>query len=137
MPLTLDTPRSHEIGDINELPVAATTQIFEGSAVGINSANGLARPLAAGDLFAGFADRNADNRLGAAAALRVRLRETGKIEVPIAGLAVTDIGKLVYASDSGTFALTAAGNSLIGHVHRFVSGGVGIVKYAAQAIPAA
>jgi hypothetical protein len=75
--------------------------------------------------------------LGAAAALRVRLREAGKIEVPIAGLAVTDIGKLVYASDSGTFALTAAGNSLIGHVHRFVSGGMGIVKYAAQAIPAA
>jgi hypothetical protein len=137
MPLTLDTPRSYEIGDINELPVAAATQIFEGAAVGINSANGLARPLAAGDLFAGFADRNADNRQGAAAALRVRLREAGKIEVPVAGLAVTDIGKLVYASDSGTFALTAAGNSLIGHVHRFVSGGVGIVKYAAQAIAAA
>lgn len=137
MPLTLDTPRSYEIGDINELPVAAATQIFEGSAVGINSANGLARPLAAGDLFVGFADRGADNRLGAAAALRVRLREAGKIEVPITGLAITNVGKLVYASDSGTFSLTAAGNSLIGHVHRFVSGGVGIVKYAAQSIPAA
>ncbi|MNG39777.1 hypothetical protein D3C84_1280390 [compost metagenome] len=66
----------------------------------------------------------------------MRLLEAGKIEVPIAALAVTDIGKLVYASDSGTFSLSAAGNSLIGHIHRFVSGGVGIVKYSAQAIPA-
>ena len=137
MPLTLDTPRSYEIGDINELPVAAAAQIFEGSAVGINSANGMARPLAAGDLFVGFADRNADNRLGVAGALRVRLREVGKVEVPIAALAVTDIGKLVYASDSGTFTLTALNNSLVGHIHRFTSSGLGIVKYAAQAIPAA
>ncbi|MNV79947.1 hypothetical protein D3C71_1735210 [compost metagenome] len=67
----------------------------------------------------------------------MRLREAGKIEVPIAALAVTDIGKLVYASDSGTFTLTALNNSLVGHIHRFVSGGVGIVKYAAQAIQAA
>ena len=35
MPLTLDTPRAYEIGDINDLSVAAGVQIFEGSAVGI------------------------------------------------------------------------------------------------------
>lgn len=137
MPLTLDTPRAYEIGGINELPVAAGAQIFEGSAVGIVAATGLARSLAAGDLFVGFADRGVDNRTGAAAGARVRLREAGKIEVPVAALAITDIGKPVYASDSGTFLLTAAGNSLVGHVHRFVRTGVGIIKFSAQAVPVA
>lgn len=137
MPLTLDTPRAYETGDINDLAVAAAVQIFEGSAVGINSANGLARPLAAGDLFVGFADRGVDNRTGAAGAARVRLREAGKVQLNVAALAITDIGKAVYASDSGTFVLTAASNSRIGHVHRFVSGGAAIVKFAAQAIPVA
>jgi len=137
MPLTLDTPRAYEIGDINDLSVAAGVQIFEGSAVGIVAANGLARPLAAGDLFVGFADRGVDNRIGAAAAARVRLREAGKVELPVTALAIADIGKPVYASDSGTFLLTAAGNSLIGHVHRFVRTGVGIVKFTAQAVPVA
>jgi hypothetical protein len=137
MPLTLDTPRAYETGDINDLSVAGGAQIFEGSAVGIVAASGLARPLAAGDLFVGFADRGVDNRTGAAGAVRVRLRETGKVQLPVAALAITDIGKAVYASDSGAFVLTAAGNSRVGHVHRFVSGGVGIVKFAARAIPVA
>lgn len=137
MPLTLDTPRAYEIGTINDLSVAAGVQIFEGSAVGIIAASGLARPLAAGDLFVGFADRGVDNRIGAAAAARVRLREEGKIELPVAALALADIGKQVYASDSGAFLLTAAGNSLVGHVHRFVRSGVGIVKFAAQPVPVA
>lgn len=137
MPLTLDTPRAYEIGTINDLSVAAGVQIFEGSAVGIAAATGLARPLTAGDLFVGFADRGVDNRTGAAAAARVRLREEGKIELSVAALAITDIGKQVYASDSGTFLLTATGNSLVGHIHRFVRSGVGIVKFAAQAVPVA
>lgn len=137
MPLKLDTPRAYEIGTINDLPVVAGVQIFEGSAVGIVAASGLSRPLAAGDLFVGFADRGVDNRTGAAGAVRVRLREEGKIELPVAALAITDLGKHVYASDSGSFLLTAAGNSLVGHVHRFVSSGVGIVKFAAQAQPIA
>ena len=137
MPLTLDTPRAYETGDINDLPVAGGAQIFEGSAIGIVAASGLARPLAAGDLFAGFADRGADNRIGGAGAIRVRTREHGKVQLAVTALAITDIGKAVYASDSGTFVLTATGNSRVGHVHRFVSGGVGIVKFAAQAIPVA
>jgi hypothetical protein len=137
MPLTQDTPRSYEIGEINEIPVAAATKIFEGSAVGIVVGTGLARALVAGDQFAGFADRQADNSAGAASAIRVRIREEGKAQLAIASLAATDIHKLVYASADGTFTLTATSNSLIGHVHRFVSSGVGIVKFAAQAIPAA
>jgi len=137
MPLTLDTPRAYEIGGINELSVAAGAQIFEGSAVGIVAATGLARSLAAGDLFVGFADRGVDNRTGAAAGARGRLREAGKIEVPVTALAITDIGKPVDASDSGTVLLKAAGNSLVGHVHRFVRTGVGIVKFSAQAAPVA
>ncbi len=134
MPLTQDTPRSYEIGEINDLAVAATTIIREGAAVGIVAATGLARGLVAGDKFAGFADRAADNQTGAAAATRVRIREAGKVELPIAGLAATDVHKAVYASADDTFTLTATSNSLIGHVHRVAASGVAIVKFAPQAI---
>ncbi|MGY8811482.1 MAG: hypothetical protein ACKVK5_10650 [Pseudomonadales bacterium] len=136
MPLTQNTPRSFETGDINDLAVAASSIVYEGAAVGIVAANGLARGLVAGDQFAGFADRECDNRLGAASAARVRVREDGKAQLAIAGLAATDVQKRVYASADGTFTLTVGTNSLIGHVHRFVSTGVGIVKFAAQPIPA-
>lgn len=134
MPLTQDTPRSYETGEINDLAVAASTIIHEGAAVGIVAGTGLARGLVAGDQFAGFADRACDNRLGAAGAARVRVREEGKAQLAIAGLVATDVQKQVYASADGTFTLTATGNSLVGHVHRFVGTGVGIVKFAAQPI---
>lgn len=114
--------------ELNDYPVIATDIIYEGSAVGDN-ASGYARPLVAGDPFRGFADERADNSTGSAGDINVRVRVKGRVELPISGLAITDVGKPVYASDDNAFTLTAGANTRIGKVVRYVSSGVGIVEF--------
>ncbi len=126
--LTKNKLRSYEQGDLNEYPVVAADIIFEGAAVGDNG-SGIARPLQAGDPFRGFAMSKADNALGAASAIRVQVRERGYMEVPIAALAITDVGKDVYMSDDDTFTLTQGANTRVGHVSRWVSTGIGIIYF--------
>jgi len=50
------------------------------------------------------------------------------VELVISGLAITDVDKPVYASDDGTFTLTATSNSYIGRIIRFTTGGNAIVE---------
>ena len=130
--LAVDKARPIELGTINELPVVAADIIYEGAAVGDNG-SGYARPLVAGDPFRGFAEQRADNAAGAAGAARVRVRSVGLIELPIGSLAITDVGKDVFASDDDTFTLTQSTNTRIGYVHRFVQTGVGVVAYCENA----
>ncbi len=124
-------PRDYELADINELPVIATDVIYEGAAVGDNG-NGYARPLVAGDPFRGFAESKADNISGSAGDITVRVRTKGKAVLSISGLAITDVGKDVYASDDDTFSLTQGANTRIGHVYRYVESGKGIVEFDAN-----
>lgn len=129
--LAANMPRAYEMGSRNELPMVASDIIYEGAAVGIVAASGLARPLVAADAFAGFAEATADNSAGAASAINVRLISEGMIQLPIGSLVITSIGASVYASDDNTFTLTSTSNTKIGVVHRFVSAGVGVVKFSA------
>jgi hypothetical protein len=126
-----DIARNFELGDINELPVIASDIIYEGAAVGDN-ASGYARPLVAGDPFRGFAESKADNASGSAGDKNVRVRTKGKVQIPVTSLAITDVGKNVYASDDDTFVLTQSTNTRIGYVERYISSGVGIVAFAAN-----
>jgi hypothetical protein len=127
--LAKDKQRAFETEDLyNDIPVAASTYIFAGCAVGDN-ASGYARKLVAGDDFRGFADRAADNSAGAAGDVLVHVRREGCVQLAISGLAITDVDKGVYASDDDTFTLTATSNSFIGRVARFVSSGIGIVEF--------
>lgn len=128
--LAANAVRAYENGDINTLPVIASDIIYEGAAVGDN-ASGYARPLVAGDPFRGFALRKADNSAGAAGAVNVDVRTHGFVQLAVGSLAITDVGKDVFASDDATFTLTQGSNTRIGHVHRFVSSGVGIVEFQA------
>jgi hypothetical protein len=128
MALAVDTPRVYELGNINELPVKAATKIYEGAAVG-DDASGYMRGLVAGDPFRGFAQRQADNSGGAAAAINVKLITNGLISLTITGIALTNVGAEVYASADGTFTLTASGNSKIGYVHRYVAANTCIVAF--------
>ncbi len=127
--LAKDQPRDFYEGKFSEIPVIATDIIYQGAAVGIEVGSGHARPLVAGDAFIGFAELQVDNAAGVDAAKSVRVRKNGMIQLPIAALAITDIGKDVYASDDDTFTLTASGNTRVGHVQRFVSAGIGIVAF--------
>ncbi len=126
--LAKDSPRVLELGDVNELPVIAADIIYEGAAVGDN-ASGYARPLVAGDPFRGFAERKADNAAGAAGDVNVRVLTKGLMQLSISALAITDVGKDVYASDDDTFTLTKSTNTRIGYVHRWVSTGIGIIAF--------
>lgn len=135
--LAADAVRAYQLGDIEEYPVVASDIIYQGAAVGENG-SGYARPLVAGDRFLGFADAQADNSAGAAGDLRVAVKTRGRVQLPIAALAITANDRpAVYASDDDTFTLTATSNSLIGYVSRWVETGVGIVEFDALAVGAA
>jgi hypothetical protein len=127
--LATDTPRSYDIGDINEFPVIAADIIYEGSAVGLVSASGHARPLTSADRFVGFCEKQVDNSDGAAAALYVRVKKRGKIQLSVSGAVITDIGNPVYATDDNTFVFLPTGGVFVGFVHRFVSSGIVIVRF--------
>lgn len=129
MSLSKNTKVVFEIGDLAELPVLTNVRIYQGSLGGIDASTGYVRPLSAGDAAVGFAESEADNTGGASGAIRCRFQDNGKAVLAISGLAVTDIDKPVYASDDGTFTLTATSNSFVGVVDRFVSSGVGLVAF--------
>lgn len=135
--LAVDKPRVYETGHdnvLNDVPMIDNDIIYEGAAVGDN-ASGLARPLVAGDVFMGFAVKNADNTgLGhAASAINVRVRESGRIQLAVTGASsAADAGEIVYAADDDTFTLTASGSSAIGRVARWVTGTTCIVQFNAK-----
>lgn len=128
--LAVDTAPVYELGDRNELPVIATDIIYEGAAVGDN-ASGYARPLVSGDPFRGFAEAKADNSAGAAGAVNVRVKDSGKIKLAVSGAAITDVGRPVYATDDATFVMTGVG-TYIGKITRYISSGVVIVAFDAK-----
>jgi hypothetical protein len=128
--LAKDATRTFYQGDFHNFPVVASDVIYQGAAVGDNG-SGYARPLEAGDPFRGFADVKADNSNGAAGAITVRTRTRGRIKLPITSLAITDVGKDVYASDDDTFTLTQGSNTRIGHVVAWLETGWGIVEFEA------
>ncbi len=127
--LAANTPRAFEGGSRNEIPVIASDIVYEGAAVGVVIGTGHARPLAATDRFAGFAEAQADNSAGAAAAINVRVVESGKIQLSVSGAVITDVGQPVYATDDNTFVFNPVGAVFVGFVHRFVSAGVVVVAF--------
>ena len=127
--LAANVNRVIELGDYQDFPMVASDIIFKGAAVGINLSSGHARPLAAGDLFVGFAEAKADNSAGSAAEKDVTVLQRGLVQLAVGSAAITDVGKPVYASDDDTFTLTASINSHVGRIVRFVSTGVVIVAF--------
>jgi hypothetical protein len=116
-------------GYLNHIPVIASDIIYSGAAVGVVVGTGHARPLAAGDIFAGFANAKADNSSGAAADINVEVRKAGVVQLAITGAVITDIGQPVYATDDDTFVFTPVSSVFIGYVERFISTGVVEVRY--------
>jgi hypothetical protein len=129
--LATDAIRDYENDGHNSFPMVAADIIYEGAAVGDNG-SGIARPLVAGDPFRGFALRKVDNSAGAEGDKRVEVRHRGLVVLPITSLAITDVGKDVYASDDNAFTLTQSTNTRIGYVYRWVSTGVGVVAFEAN-----
>lgn len=127
--LSADTPRTFEVGDRNEFPVISADIIYEGAAVGLVAASGHARPLTSADTFVGFAEKQADNSAGAAAAINVRVIKKGAILLVVTGAVITDVGLPVYASDDNTFSFIKTSGVFIGFVRRVGSAGYAIVEF--------
>ena len=130
--LAANSIRAYEGGNRNDIPVIASDIIYQGAAVGVVPATGHARPLAAGDRFVGFAEAKCDNSAGAAAALNVRVVESGEIQLAVTGAVITDINQPVYATDDDTFTFIPTSGVFIGFVKRFVSTGVAVVAFDAD-----
>lgn len=126
MALTGDTLIDYEIGDINEPLLAPSAVVYKGSAVGYIAASGLSRALVAGDDFGGFALYGAVQADGDE---RVKVRERGKAVLDVDGSDATKVNDLVYAADDATFTLTSTDNSLIGRIHRHISGTTCVVEF--------
>lgn len=130
MPLSADTPRVYELGDINELTVAADVTIYEGAFVFALKADGtavVASPAISTHSFAGIAIE------GATAGERVRLKDRGKVQMPVTGASAASVGAIVYASADDTLTLTASTNVPVGTISRPVSSTTCIVEFRATA----
>lgn len=118
--LAADSPITHVLGEHNSVPIIADDIVYESAMVGDN-ASGYGRPLVAADRFLGHAIEKVDNTGGAAGAKNIRIL-TGRyrLEVALVGL-ITDVGQPVYASDDQVLTFSAAGNSYVGVITRYVS----------------
>lgn len=126
--LAVDTHLPVEGGEFGAVPAALNTLVYEGAMVGESA--GYGRGLVAGDRFRGHALEQCDNSTGAAGAKFVRVRR-GKyrLVVTITGVAITDVGKTVYASDDATTTLTRSGNTPVGHVERYIGANTALVEF--------
>ncbi len=106
--------------------VAAATRIYKGGAVGLN-ATGYLVPYVPGTLFVGLAYEEKDNSAGSAGAVICRV-EIGDFVLPIAGFAVGDVGKPVYASTDNDFTLSPLAAGLIGHAIGYEGAGLAVVR---------
>ena len=108
-----DTPA--RVGDRFEFPVAASTKIYKGSLVCINS-SGYAVPGSASTTFksVGMAEETADNSSGAAAAINVKVRR-GVFRFGNSAstdlIALADINASCYVVDDQTVAKTNGSSS--------------------------
>lgn len=126
---TLAAPkvRPFEEGDRCDYPVAASTTIYQGAAVGLVAATGYARPLTSADRFVGFAEAGVVNVT--AGELYVHVRRSGSVQLPVTGAVITDIDLPVYAGDDDTFSLSPVGGVFCGFLRRFVSSGLAVVEF--------
>ena len=119
---------SYETAVVNEFGLGASEKMYNGTFVGDNGA-GYARSLVAGDRFLGISQDYVDNSSGSAGDLNVKTRFDTFAKWALSALAITDVGKDVYATDDLTLTLTKGSNSRVGYVHRWKETGVGIIHF--------
>ncbi len=106
MPLTANRELERFVDqELRSYPVTAATHVRKGAYLGLERVTGCVRGLVAGDLFAGVAYEEADNRDGAAGAGAVRVYTQGDFVAPIAGATGDLIGGPVYATADDTLTM--------------------------------
>ena len=116
MALTSNREVDHYVDqELRSLPVAASKHVYKGALLGVSS-TGFARPLTAGDPFAGIAFEEQDNSSGADGDLSVRIYTLGDFGHALSGVTAADIGRPAFASADDALTFTGAGNSYVGIV---------------------
>lgn len=128
MALSANTVLTFIRGEESEAPVKGLTTIYQGGMLGLTS--GYARELVAGDTFIGHAREYIDNSAGSDGDVTVAIiRGIYRLQVTLTGVAITDVGKIVYASADDTLTLTPGSNSMVGIVARYVTTNTAIVEF--------
>lgn len=126
MAATQNVPLEMETGDRNTTPVAAGVRLFQGAMAWLDYQGRLTN--VPGNVFMGHMAAEADNRNGAAAAISGWTRYGRyRAQVALTGVALTDVGSPVYATDDNIYALT--GDYPVGKVVRYVSANVAVVEF--------
>ena len=99
--------------ELRSLPVKEGAHVYKGAFVGLSG--GCARPLNAGDPFAGIAYEEADNTSGDDGTIAVRVFTLGDFELALVGADRSNNRTALFASDDQTLTGTASGNSFVGH----------------------
>ena len=104
MALSEDTVFDHADFETWEYPVAASTTIYEGSIVCVNS-GGYAVPGAdtSGYVFAGIAREGADNSDGSAGDINVKVYTRGRTRLKGTSFVRDRVGRVAYVRDSDSF----------------------------------
>jgi hypothetical protein len=117
MALSANASRNYEPDSLHESAQPAQAVVtYAGSALTRDS-GGEVGPLNTSETFVGFAIAKVDNSGGSAGDLNVPVYDRGVVELTVTGLDDNnDLGDAVYATDDGTFTLTASGALQIGKV---------------------
>ena len=117
--------------------LAAETTFYTHAMIGVTETGYYAKfDDSASMLFAGLVrGQEGDPVLPAgtagADALQLDLVQPKRFELAISGVAVTDIGKTVYASDDDTFTTASTSNSAVGKIIRWITGTTCLVAFEA------
>jgi hypothetical protein len=129
MALAANNPITILEGKLQARPLYRAIHAYEGSML-FKRADGYATTAAGGLPFFGHAYAEANNATGNDGDLAAYVR-TGRYtaKATLTGVAITDVGKEVYASDDGTLTLTATGNSRVGVVDTYVATNICLVEF--------
>lgn len=109
--------------DVVSYKLPASVSIYHGTLVSTRVADGYLYPARSGtatDLFQGVAFEGAIGD-GTAGSARCRVRKKGTFTFACSGMAQTDIGVAVYASDDSTVTKTSTNNQKVGTIAEVLS----------------
>ena len=114
---------------LREYPVKAAEHVYKGGWVAVDP-TGYLKPFVLGDVLLGMAFEEGDNTASGAGDgdVKVRVMTTGDIMATISGVAITDAGKAVFATNDGTLALIGMPDAMVGRVMHYESSDTAVVR---------
>ena len=113
---------------LRTLAVKGSTKIYRGALVGLDRSSGYVRALNSSDQFQGLAYEQCENSSGSNGDREVIIFTQGDFEFTLSGIAKTDIGRPIFASDDNTLTLSGGSASYIGVIVDVPTSGTAIVR---------